>query len=261
MSDAQLASLMRSDYRWAQSAGQNTATPDDDTYQSTQQAGAPYTVTQLQAVPPTQDVGSVITLTATVTSTASPAPDGTLVTFATDLGAISTRAVVNGGVALAHITSDVTGTAHISATTRGAGGAIQHTLSVTFTAPSPGQVPPEAVSINGPTTGVVAAAYTFAATVTPISVTLPLTYVWQATNHTPVTHTGVVSLTDVCSFTWAVTGTQSITVTATNHLASRSDTHTIAIRQEQFIYLPLVLRSYVATQGQQKSHCSVSVAR
>ena len=133
MSDAQLASLMRSDYRWAQSEGRGTETPSDDVYTATQQTDAPYVVTQLQTDTPTQAVGGVITVTATVTSSASPAPDGTLVTFATDLGAISARTTTSGGVALAHVTSDVTGTAHISATTRGAGGAVQHTLVVTFT--------------------------------------------------------------------------------------------------------------------------------
>lgn len=231
MSDAQLASLMRSDFRWEQSTGQATDTPSDDFYTATQQADAPYAVTQLQADTSTQTAGGVITVTATVTSSASPAPDGTLVTFDTDLGSISTRSVVSGGTALAHVTSEAAGTAHISATTQGAGGALQSTLTVTFTEPTSEQVAPEEVSLDGPTVGVVATPYTFTAAVEPISTTLPLTYVWQATSQTPVTHTDVTSITDVFSFTWDVTGTQRITVTATNLLASRSGTYTIAISE------------------------------
>jgi hypothetical protein len=88
MSDAQLAAVMRSDYRWAQNAGQDTPSPDDDTYQSAQQPDAPYEVTQLQAQPPTQRVGGVITVTATVTDADGLAGDGILVTFGADLGVI-----------------------------------------------------------------------------------------------------------------------------------------------------------------------------
>lgn len=230
MGDAQLASLMRSDYRWAQSEGQSTDTPGDDVYTATQQADAPYVVAQLQANAPTQAVGGVITVTAMVTSTASPAPDGTLVTFGTDLGDIWVRTTTSGGVALALVTSDVAGTAHISATTQGTGGEAQSTLDVTFTGLSV-QVPPDEVNIGGPTIGVVATPYTFTATVEPISVTLPLTTIWQATGQTPVTRTGVMSITDVFSFTWDVTGTQYITVTAMNLLDARSGAHTIVISE------------------------------
>ncbi len=229
MSDAQLASLMRSDYRWAQSAGQTTDTPNDDFYTATQQVDVPYEVTQLQADTATQTVGGVITVTATVTSSASPAPDGTLVTFDTNLGSISARSTVSGGIALAHVKSNAAGIVHIFATTQGADGEIQSTITVTFTEPAGEPVAPEVVSLDGPTLGIVATPYTFTAAVEPISVTLPITYVWQATGQTPVTHTDVMSITDMFSFTWNVTSTQSITVTATNLLTSRSGTHTIAI--------------------------------
>jgi hypothetical protein len=130
MSDDQLAAVLRSDYRWVQDAGQATDTPEDDAYHSVLQSGAPYTVTLLTAAPGSQTVGGVVTVTATVS-----APAGALVTFATDLGHISPRAVVSDGLSLARLTSEVTGTAHISATTRGVGGTVQSTTTVTFTEP------------------------------------------------------------------------------------------------------------------------------
>ncbi|MCP4424270.1 MAG: hypothetical protein GY803_07265, partial [Chloroflexi bacterium] len=56
----------------------------------------------------------------------------------------------------------------------------------------------------------------------------PLTYIWEATGQTAVTHT-VSSRTDIISFTWPVTGTQTVTVTASKGTAVVSDTHTITI--------------------------------
>jgi len=134
MSDSQLAAVMRSDYRWTQNGGQSSSTPQDDTYGAAIQSAAPYTITQLIADPTTQRVGGTVTITATVQDeNGAPAGDGTLVTFSTDLGAVSARSAVSGGFAVAHVTSDAPGTAHIAATTRGTGGTAQGTVTVTFT--------------------------------------------------------------------------------------------------------------------------------
>lgn len=127
MSDDQLAAVMRSDYHWVQDGGQTTETPDDDTYHSIQ-SGDPYTVTILAAHPMSQTVWGTVTVTATVSS----APDGTLISFSTDLGEISPRAVVSAEVASVGLTSELAGTAHVSATARGMGGAVQSTTVVTF---------------------------------------------------------------------------------------------------------------------------------
>ncbi|MCP4423395.1 MAG: hypothetical protein GY803_02780, partial [Chloroflexi bacterium] len=89
-------------------------------------------------------------------------------------------------------------------------------------------VAPESVAINGPANGSVNASYTFMATVSPVETGLPLTYIWEATGQTAVTHT-VSSRTDIISFTWPVTGTQTVTVTASKGTAVVSDTHTITI--------------------------------
>ncbi|MBN1890057.1 MAG: hypothetical protein JW850_18820 [Thermoflexales bacterium] len=131
LSDAQLAAASRSDYTWAQSGGQSTPTADDDTYASSPRVNVPYTITQLQAGSAARSVGGVVTLRATVDdSLGDPAPDGSLVTFSTDLGAISARSAVSSGVAIAYLSSALTGTAHISATTQGAGNTPQATASV-----------------------------------------------------------------------------------------------------------------------------------
>jgi hypothetical protein len=89
-----------------------------------------HSVLSLVCLGVSQTVGGVVTVTATV----SGAPNGTLVSFATDLGEITPRAVVSDSLALAHLTSTGAGTAHISATTRGSGGTVQSATTVTFTA-------------------------------------------------------------------------------------------------------------------------------
>jgi hypothetical protein len=133
MSDEQLAAVMRSDYAWAQSAGATTDSPSDDAFQSAIHSSAPYTVTQLTASPSTQSTGQAITLTATVENdNGTLAGDSILVTFGTDLGTISARAATSGSVAVAHVTSMQSGLAHITATTEGAGGEAQKTMTVTF---------------------------------------------------------------------------------------------------------------------------------
>ena len=89
--------------------------------------------------------------------------------------------------------------------------------------------PPSDVSVAGPTEGMINTAYVFTATVSPITATPPITYMWQATGQSPVTHVG--SLSDTIAFTWpsGATGAQAITATATNQGGSAASTHTITI--------------------------------
>jgi hypothetical protein len=101
-------------------------------------------------------------------------------------------------------------------------------------------IPPTDVVISGPTTGMVNTAYTFTATVSPITATQPITYVWRATGQDPMTHTGGLSRT--IPFTWSLPGTHTITVTATNVAATVTDTHVITVKQ--MIYLPLILNCW-----------------
>ena len=86
------------------------------------------------------------------------------------------------------------------------------------------------VAISGPATGTVQIGYTFIATVSPNIATLPITYVWQATNQSPATHTGG-GLSDALSFTWNAPGTQTITVTASNAEGTVNASHHITIAE------------------------------
>ena len=89
-------------------------------------------------------------------------------------------------------------------------------------------VPVESVTITGPTTGVVNTIYSFSATVSPVTATQPITYVWQATGQAPVTHTGG-GLSDTVTLNWSTPGTQAITVTTSNAECTVADTHLVAI--------------------------------
>jgi uncharacterized repeat protein (TIGR01451 family) len=101
------------------------------------------------------------------------------------------------------------------------------------TSPISTVMPVESVTIAGPTAGVVNTPYEFAASVSPIVATQPITYIWQATGQLPVTHTN--GWRDTVSFTWSPTGTQLITVTASNAWGTVSDTHAIVVS----VYTPI----------------------
>ncbi len=88
---------------------------------------------------------------------------------------------------------------------------------------------PTLVTISGPGEGIVGQSYTFTATVGPITTTLPLAYVWQASGQLPITHTA--GITDEVSVTWQLPGMQIITVTASNVSGSVSDSHAITISE------------------------------
>jgi PKD repeat protein len=93
--------------------------------------------------------------------------------------------------------------------------------------PSSDSVPPDGGAVTGPTTGVVQTGYAFIATISPVTATAPITYVWQATGQSPVTNTG--GLSDTVAFAWNVTGTQAITVTAANAGGTVTGTRVISI--------------------------------
>ncbi len=100
----------------------------------------------------------------------------------------------------------------------------QFTVNNTQTAPS-------SLLISGPTTGQISSTHSFTATVSPISTTQPITYVWQATDQTGTTHTGA-TLTDALSLNWNSIGQKTITVIASNSHGSISNTHQITILDE-----------------------------
>jgi RHS repeat-associated protein len=90
-------------------------------------------------------------------------------------------------------------------------------------------VPPEAVVIDGPAKGWTQTGYNFTAAVSPVSVTLPITYTWRATGQAAVTRTGGLSDTAAWVWSYGATGTKFITVTIDNGLGIRTDSHVITL--------------------------------
>lgn len=86
---------------------------------------------------------------------------------------------------------------------------------------------PTQVTIAGSSDGDVDQSYPFTATVEPLSTTLPVEYVWQASGQGVITHTN--GLMDVVNFLWETPGIKAITVTASNLAGSVMDSHIITI--------------------------------
>ncbi len=97
------------------------------------------------------------------------------------------------------------------------------------------------VTLSGPATGYTGTTYTFNATVTPVSATLPITYVWMPA---PASGQG----TAAAQYSWVVTGAQTVAVAADNCDGSDTATRDIVITPRSTIsyrlYLPLVLRNF-----------------
>lgn len=91
----------------------------------------------------------------------------------------------------------------------------------------PDQSPPQSVAISGPTSGNVNTPYTFLATVSPPTATLPIAYVWRATDQNPVSTVG--GLTSTVTYTWTTPGPRAIVVTATNPVGAAAASHAINI--------------------------------
>lgn len=87
--------------------------------------------------------------------------------------------------------------------------------------------PPASALIDGPTTGTAGMTYAFITETTPLTVTLPLSYTWEATDLGVITATAGLSHT--VDLTWPTPGTRTITVTVANAGGLASDTHTITI--------------------------------
>ena len=85
------------------------------------------------------------------------------------------------------------------------------------------------VTLSGPTLGLTHTAYTFTADVSSVTATLPITYLWQVTGQTPITHAATLNTRSILSFTWGVAGTQMLTVTALNKPGMTTGTHSITI--------------------------------
>jgi hypothetical protein len=116
-------------------------------------------------------------------------------------------------------------------------------VSGSSTPTAPGSVIP-----TGPALGIIDVSYTFTATVSPITTTQPITYVWQATGLTTQTHTGR-GASDTATFTWpsGATGVKTISVSASNQVGTAHGSKNIIISEtpivfNHWVYLPLVIR-------------------
>jgi CSLREA domain-containing protein len=89
-------------------------------------------------------------------------------------------------------------------------------------------VAPSSLAINAPATGAINTSYRITATVSPISATLPITYVWRAIDQSPQTHTGS-GISNTATFNWPSGGVKAITVTASNSAGIVTATHIITI--------------------------------
>lgn len=101
----------------------------------------------------------------------------------------------------------------------------------------------DAVTIVGPTSGVVGESYHFTATVTPSGATTPLDYSVSATDTEEQTLNDSESVVVVATYTWITPGVKTITVTVTNDLGTVTTTFQITIAEPEGdagIFLPLL---------------------
>ncbi|MCP4540224.1 MAG: hypothetical protein GY832_24050 [Chloroflexi bacterium] len=94
-----------------------------------------------------------------------------------------------------------------------------------------GAIAPVTMHVSGPTTGSVIFTSTFMAAVEPVSVTTPITYIWQVEGQSPVVY-GAQGLSNTHIVSWSVAGTYVVTVTAENDGGTISETHTITITDD-----------------------------
>jgi len=93
-------------------------------------------------------------------------------------------------------------------------------------------------------TGMVNTAYTFTATAGfPVTgtISLPITYTWQATDQSSVKETKA-SVNSDAVFTWSTEGLKTVIVTAENAESSVVTYHTVSVSTGWQVYLPVVMR-------------------
>ncbi len=84
------------------------------------------------------------------------------------------------------------------------------------------------VRIEGPSRSSLSEPEVFTAVVSPLTAATPITFVWEASEQSPVTHTSSF-VTDTLTLGWATTGTKTITVTAIGAGVPLTNTHDISI--------------------------------
>jgi hypothetical protein len=102
--------------------------------------------------------------------------------------------------------------------------------------------PPSQIALFGPVLTTPGTSSSFDAAISPITATLPITYVWQTTGQTPVVHADSLTYTDTENFAWDTTGTQIISVTAINAGGIVTATHEIIVKH--LVYLPIIVQRW-----------------
>ena len=97
----------------------------------------------------------------------------------------------------------------------------------------------ERINLTDPKNGYVNTAYSFNASLLPVTTTLPVTYTWMASGYPPQVATG--GLTAARSFTWTTPGVVTVTLKAENLGSSISKTISMNIWPHS-IYLPFTRR-------------------
>ncbi len=165
----------------------------------------------------------------TFTATVNPGPASLPITYTW-----SPSPDAGQGTPVTTYTWNTKGIKTITVTATNAGGSTSDTYTVTIIRSI------DDVAINGPTTGIVEESYTFTATVSPGTASLPITYTWSPTP-TSDSEQGM----PVVTYTWTTTGPKTITVTATNAGGTVTGVHTILIIDSPpwKIYLPIVSKN------------------
>ena len=99
---------------------------------------------------------------------------------------------------------------------------------------------PDIITISGPTSGELETGYVYTSAVNPITTTVPLIYLWQATDYAPFTMTGGITSTII--YNWTIPGLKEITLTASNAAGSTSNTYNVNIFASNRIFLPISLK-------------------
>jgi photosystem II stability/assembly factor-like uncharacterized protein len=88
--------------------------------------------------------------------------------------------------------------------------------------------PATSLTVTGAATSTTLAQSQYLASAGPVTASVPITYVWQTTGQSPITHTGR-GLTDTAVLSWTTAGSKAITVTIDNAAATLSVTKAVSV--------------------------------
>jgi len=139
----------------------------------------------------------------------------------------------------------LTGTQTVTVTvSNGSGVEVQDTHEIFL---SETAVPPLAVQLSGPQTGLLNTSYRFTATVSPDMTSQPLSFRWSATDNLGVVQSN--NLIDSVAFRWSTAGLKTITVVAQNEAGIVTTTYQIVVGTVILPQAPTQVEIIGATAG------------